>query len=214
MGDLETLIDKAETVFEAEEASEAASRMLEGSFTFDDFLDTLQKVLSMGSLSSILGMVPGMGRQLREAEIDERRIGRIAGMVHSMTPQERAMPHIIDASRRRRIAAGSGCRPSELKELIVQFKQMRSVMQSMGGLDASGALTGRRGRSKRGGRGMRGVRGSLRGGGRGRKPGREGRGRSGRRRRGGRVTPKGTRPAARGQQPPLISEESAYDWPG
>lgn len=208
MGDIETLIDKAETVFEAEEASEAASRMLEGSFTFDDFLDTLQKVLSMGSLSSILGMVPGVGRQLRDADIDERRIGRITGMVHAMTPQERAEPDIIDASRRRRIAAGSGCRPSELKELIVQFKQMRRVMKAMGGLDAFGGSMGRGGRSKRRGGGRtRGTGGSPRRGARGRMHGRGGRGRSGRRRRGGRVTPKGTRPAGknrRGGPPPSL----------
>ena len=134
MGDVETLIDKAEAAFEAEEASETASRLLEGTFTFDDFLSTMQQVLGMGNLRSLLGMMPGMPREHRDTDIDESRISRITGMIHSMTPAERAEPDIIDASRRRRIAAGSGCRPADVKALVDQFKQMRSMMRGLGGL--------------------------------------------------------------------------------
>ena len=134
MGDVETLIDKAESAFEAEQATETASRLLEGTFTFDDFLTTMQQVLGMGNLRSLIGMMPGVPRELRGAEVDEGRIGRITGMIHSMTPQERAEPDIIDASRRQRIAAGSGCRPSDVKALVDQFKQMRSMMKGLGGL--------------------------------------------------------------------------------
>ena len=134
MGDVETLIDKAEAAFEAEQAEETASRLLEGTFTFDDFLSTMQQVLGMGNLRSLLGMMPGMPRELRSADIDESRIGRITGMIHSMTPAERADPEIIDASRRHRIANGSGCRPAEVKALVDQFKQMRSMMRGLTGL--------------------------------------------------------------------------------
>ncbi len=133
MGDVETLIDKAETAFEAEQAEETASRLLEGTFTFDDFLSTMQQVLGMGNLRSLLGMMPGVPRELRGADIDESRIGRITGMIHSMTPAERADPDIIDASRRQRIAAGSGSRPADVKALVDQFKQMRSMMRGLGG---------------------------------------------------------------------------------
>ena len=133
MGDVETLIDKAEAAFETDQAEETAARLLEGTFTFDDFLSTMQQVLGMGNLRSILGMMPGLPRELRGADIDEGRIGRIAGMIHSMTPAERADPDLIDASRRQRIAAGSGCRSADVKALVDQFKQMRAMMRGFGG---------------------------------------------------------------------------------
>ena len=132
MGDVETLIDKAEAVFEAEEAEQTASRLLEGTFTFDDFLSTMQQVLGMGNLRSLLAMMPGVPRELRDADIDDSRISRITGMIHSMTPTERADPDIIDAPRRQRIAAGSGCRPADVKSLVEQFKQMRTMMRGLG----------------------------------------------------------------------------------
>jgi len=180
MGDIETLIDKAEAVFDEEQTAQAATRLAEGAFTFDDFLDMMQQVLNMGSLRSIIGMMPGVGQQLRDADIDEGRIGRITGMIHSMTPQERAEPDLIDASRRRRIAMGSGCSPAEVKALVGQFKQMRTMMRNMG------AGPGRRRRGRGRGPGGRSA---------GRSRGRPGRGRSrarARRGRGGRVTPKGS----------------------
>ena len=148
MGDVETLIDKAEATFEADEATEAASRLMEGTFTFDDFLATMQQVLQMGNLRSLLGMMPGVPKEIRSADIDESRIARITGMIHSMTPSERVDPDLIDASRRRRIAAGAGCRPADVKALVEQFKQMRSMMRGLGGAGAKS----RSGASSRGGR--------------------------------------------------------------
>ena len=192
MGDTETLIEKAEAAFEAEQAEEAASRLLEGTFTFDDFLSTMQQVLGMGNLRSILGMMPGVPRELRSADIDEGRIGRITGMVHSMTPAERADPDIIDASRRQRIAAGSGCRPADVKALVDQFKQMRSMMKGLGGLGA-----------KRGG------------GSKARSPrpsGRSKKSSGGQRRRGGRTTPKGPAPVSKA--PLALPGLEKGDWPG
>ena len=193
MGDVETLIDKAESAFEAEEAEETATRLLEGTFTFDDFLSTMQQVLGMGNLRSLIGMMPGVPRELRSADIDESRISRITGMIHSMTPAERADPDLIDASRRQRIAAGSGCRPADVKSLIDQFKQMRSMMKGLGGLGAKRAGAASRGRtSKQSGRTKQ---------------------RSGTQRRsGGRTTPKGPMPAPK--TPLTLPGLEKGDWPG
>ena len=193
MGDVETLIDKAEAAFEAEQAEETATRLLEGTFTFDDFLATMQQVLGMGNLRSLIGMMPGVPRELRAADIDESRISRITGMIHSMTPAERADPDVIDASRRQRIAAGSGCRPSDVKALVDQFKQMRSMMRGLGGLGA-----------KRGG-GPKARSSRTSGRPKQRAPG-------GRRRTGGRTTPKGPAPVSK--TPLALPGLEKGDWPG
>lgn len=191
MGDVETLIEKAESAFEAEAA---AARLLEGTFTFDDFLDQLRQIQGMGNLKGLMSMVPGMNRQLRDVEIDEARLGRVTGIIHSMTPAERADPDIIGASRRQRIAAGSGSRPGDVKSLIDQFRQMRTMMKSMGGAGARG-----RGRSAKGQKGPGGARrtgGRTAPGGRNAPGGRTAPG--GGRGPGGRTTPKGPAPV-----PPL-----------
>lgn len=145
MGDIETLIDKAETVFEAEEATDTASRMAEGTFTLDEFLNLMQQVQQMGSLSGLLSMMPGLGRQMRDVEIDDRQISRVQGIIHSMTLEERAKPQMIDMSRRERIAKGAGCLPADVKNLVMQFSQMSVVMQNMMG-SKSGKRHGRRGK--------------------------------------------------------------------
>ena len=195
MGDVETLIDKAEVAFEAEEAEETASRLLEGTFTFDDFLATMQQVLGMGNLRSILGMMPGVPREMRDADIDESRIGRITGMIHSMTPAERAEPDIIDAARRQRIAAGSGCRPAEVKALVDQFKQMRSMMKGLGGLGSKRPTAAARARSsKQAGRSKGKSSASKRRG------------------TGGRTTPKGPVPVSKA--PLTLPGLEKGDWPG
>ena len=197
MGDVETLIDKAESAFEADKAEEAAARLLEGTFTLDDFLATMQQVLTMGSLGSLLGMMPGVPRELRGADVDESRIGRITGMIHSMTPEERTRPDIIDASRRQRIASGSGCRPAEVKALIDQFKQMRSMMKGLGGSGSKRRSGSPRGRSSK----TAGRAGSPRA-----------KGAASRRGRGGRTTPKGPAPVAK--TPLALPGLEKGDWPG
>jgi len=193
MGDVETLIDKAEATFEAEEAEETATRLIEGTFTFDDFLSTMQQVLGMGNLRSLIGMMPGVPRELRGADIDESRITRITGMIHSMTPAERADPDIINASRRQRIAAGSGCRPTDVKALVDQFKQMRAMMRGLGSFGNKRAGAGSRaGSSKPSGRSKQ---------------------KSGSRRRsGGRTTPKGPVPVSK--TPLTLPGLEKGDWPG
>jgi len=152
---VETLIEKAEETFVAEEAEAAAARLLEGTFTLDDFLEQLRALRKMGSISSIMGMVPGMAGQVRDLDeaVDERRIDRIEGIINSMTPAERLAPDVIDGSRRARIAAGSGTQVGEINQLVKQFREMRKMMKQMGGRGPGGRKAGRARKKKgRGGR--------------------------------------------------------------
>ncbi|MCL4138815.1 UNVERIFIED_CONTAM: hypothetical protein GTU68_047090 [Idotea baltica] len=123
MGDMLTLIEKAEETFEAEEAEEAAARLLDGQFTLDDFLDQMQQLKKMGPLTNLVGMLPGLPKEIRDVEIDDREVGRIEAIIKSMTMAERSDPEIIDTSRRARIAAGSGTNPTQVAGLITQFSR-------------------------------------------------------------------------------------------
>ena len=133
MGDIETLIEKAEETFEKEKSQAAMERMLQGTFTLDDFLDQLHQIRKMGPISSVMGMVPGVvqtGQQLDE-EAEEKRINRLEGIIHSMTSLERATPEIIEGSRRSRIAQGSGTQPSEVSTLVKQIRDMKKMMKNV-----------------------------------------------------------------------------------
>ena len=132
-GDLATLIEKAETAFEADEAEAAAARLMDGTFSFDDFLDQMQAIKKMGPISGLMGMMPGIPKEVRDVEIEDSQIARIEGIIHSMTRAERLQPDLIDNSRKQRIAQGSGSSSSDVSQLIAQFKQMRQMMQQMGG---------------------------------------------------------------------------------
>lgn len=154
MGDMLTLIEKAEEAFEAEQAEEAAARLLEGTFTLDDFLEQMQQLKKMGPLQGIMGMLPGMPKEVRDAEIDDREIARIEAMIRSMTTQERANVDLINASRRTRIANGSGTSPGQVSQLVKQFKEVQSLMKRMG---ASPAMMGRK-KGKKGKKGRKGGR--------------------------------------------------------
>ena len=134
MGDVLTLIEKAEEVFEHEEAEAAAQRLLEGTFTLDDFVDQLRQVRRMGDFSNIVSMMPGVSKEIKDADIDEREIDRVEAIVLSMTSEERIKPEIIDGSRRARIATGSGTTPAQVGHLLKQFKEMRKMMKGMAGL--------------------------------------------------------------------------------
>jgi signal recognition particle subunit SRP54 len=134
MGDVLSLIEKAEQVFEKEEAEQAASRLLEGEFTLDDFLDTMQQVRKMGPLSSLVGMLPGVPKELKQADVDEAELGRVEAIIRSMTPDERRRPEVINGSRRLRIANGSGTTTGEVNRLVNQFREMQKMMKRMGGM--------------------------------------------------------------------------------
>ncbi|MFP3905407.1 MAG: signal recognition particle protein [Acidimicrobiales bacterium] len=133
MGDMLTLIEKAEEAYEAEEAEETAAKLLEGQFTLEDFLETMQQLKKMGPLQNLMGMMPGLPKEMKDAEIDDREIARIEAIIKSMTPEERVQPEVINGSRRTRIANGSGTQPNQVSNLIKQFKQMQSMMKGMGG---------------------------------------------------------------------------------
>ncbi|MEM9033243.1 MAG: signal recognition particle protein [Actinomycetota bacterium] len=150
MGDVLTLIEKAEDAYEAEEAEEAAKRLMEGRFTLEDFLEQMQQLKKMGPLNNIMGMLPGMPKELRNTDIDDRELARVEAIIRSMTPDERTKPEIIDGSRRTRIAQGSGTQPAQVAQLLKQFKEVQKMMKGMG----VGPGKGRKGRKgKKGKRG-------------------------------------------------------------
>ena len=148
MGDVLTLIEKAEQQMDREEAQADARRLMSGKFTFEDFLKQMQMLKKMGPLSGLLGMIPGLGKQLQGAQIDDRMLGRVEAMVTSMTARERQNPKLLqNQSRVRRIARGSGTTPQEVQKLIKQFNEMQKMMRQMGkggGMPRMPGLPGRR----------------------------------------------------------------------
>ncbi|MHC4192993.1 MAG: signal recognition particle protein [Planctomycetota bacterium] len=133
MGDVVTLVEKAQDQFEAEEAIKMQQKMAKGSFGFDDFLKQMQAVKKMGGMKDLLKMMPGMGSQLGDLDIDDGEVQRMEGIVHSMTAQERREPDIIDSSRRRRIAAGAAVQPNDVSGLVKTFKRSRDTIKAMSG---------------------------------------------------------------------------------
>jgi signal recognition particle subunit SRP54 len=133
MGDVLTLIERAEAAIEEEEKEQLERRMLKGEFSFDDFLSSYKMIRRMGPLQGVLKMIPGLGKQLEGLDqVDERQLKRVEAMILSMTPHERRVPHVIDASRRRRIAAGSGSTVEQVNQLIDARKQMAKMMKMVG----------------------------------------------------------------------------------
>jgi len=133
MGDMLSLIERAEMAVDEKKAKELEKRLRKAQFTFDDFLDQLQQVKKMGSLSSILGMIPGVpSSKLKGLQIDDNAFDRIQAIIHSMTPEERRHPDLMNGSRRRRIAAGSGSDIHSVNQLLTQFKQMQKMMKQLG----------------------------------------------------------------------------------
>jgi signal recognition particle subunit SRP54 len=133
MGDVLSLIEKAEAAVEDDEREEMERRMMQGEFTFDDFLRSYKMLRRMGPLQGVLKMIPGLGKQLEGMDdVDERQLARVEGIVLSMTPQERRLPHVIDGSRRKRIAAGSGTTVEQVNQLLEARKQMAKMMKQLG----------------------------------------------------------------------------------
>jgi signal recognition particle subunit SRP54 len=132
MGDVLTFIEKAEKEYDTDRAAELERKMRKAEFTLEDFLDQLKQLRRMGPLQSLLGMLPGVGAQLRGMKVDEREMDRIEAIILSMTPEERRRPEIIKGSRRLRIARGSGTNVQAVNQLVKQFGQMRKVMKQIG----------------------------------------------------------------------------------
>jgi len=137
MGDVLTIIERAQEVFDEEQARKVQEKIRKQELSLDDFLKQMQDVRKMGPLDQILGMIPGLGKSkaLKDLKVDEKEIGRVEAIIKSMTPGERRNPGIIDGSRKRRIAAGSGTRVQDVNALIKQFEQTRKMLKQLG--DAS-----------------------------------------------------------------------------
>ena len=133
-GDMATLVDRAKEEFGQTDAKQLQKRMQDGSFGLDDFVEQFEKVRNMGPLSQILAMVPGFGamrQQLDVEELDDHYVGRVTAIISSMTPDERRRPEIINGSRRRRIATGSGSTPQDVNQLLNQFKEAKKIMKAL-----------------------------------------------------------------------------------
>lgn len=152
MGDVVGLVERAAEVIDQEEALRMADKMKKASFDFDDFLSQMRMMNKMGGMTSILGMMPGMGDKMKGMDVDEKRMKHVEAIVLSMTPKERRRPEIIKASRRKRIASGSGTSVTQVNSLLKQFGQMRKMMRSkgkmnqmmkqMGGMGGTGGMGG------------------------------------------------------------------------
>jgi signal recognition particle subunit SRP54 len=132
MGDVLSLIEKAEAAVEDDEQAAMEDRIRKGQFTFEDFLAAQKMLKKMGPIQNVLKLIPGMGAQLKDVDIDERELARVEAIILSMTPKERRMPHVIDGSRRQRIAKGSGVTVQQVNKLLAARKQMEKMMKQIG----------------------------------------------------------------------------------
>jgi signal recognition particle subunit SRP54 len=151
MGDMLTLIEQAENAFEQDQAEQAAQKMMDGQFTLDDFLDQMQQLKKMGSLGNIMSMMPGIPKELKNANISDDDLKPIEAIIRSMTMEERTFPKVINGTRRQRIAAGSGTQVGDVNRLVKQFDEMQKMMKKMGAL--GGGMPGGKGKKGKTGKG-------------------------------------------------------------
>src|SRR5690606_33335012 len=165
MGDVLTLIEQAEQVYDAQQAEEAARKIGSGELTLEDFLDQMLAIRKMGPIGNLLGMLPGAG-QMKDAlaAVDDKQLDRVQAIIRGMTPEERADPKIINASRRRRIAEGSGVTVAEVNQLVERFFEARKMMSQMAGQMGIPGI-GRKNTRKAGKKGKKGQRGRKKGAG-------------------------------------------------
>ena len=140
MGDVLTLIEKAEDVYTEEQAEAAQEKLLKAEFTLEDFLEQMAQIKKMGPLQSLLGMLPGMGKALKDVDIDDRELARVEAIIQSMTLEERRKPEILNGKRKKRVARGSGRSAQEINELLRGFNQMRGMMKQFGGAKGMKAM--------------------------------------------------------------------------
>lgn len=140
MGDVVSLVEKAQKEFDQKEAEKLQDKIRSDNFNLEDFKNQLQQVQNMGNISDLVGMIPGAGKALQDAEIDEDAFKPIEAIINSMTPEERHNPDILNGSRRRRIAKGSGTRVRDVNDLIKQFEQMKKMMKSFSSMGSMGKM--------------------------------------------------------------------------
>jgi signal recognition particle subunit SRP54 len=161
MGDVVSLVEKAVANVDQEKAEKLAARMAEGKFDLNDMLSQLQQIQRMGDMKGILGLIPGIGqamKQVKDSQLDPKTFKRLEAIIQSMTPKERRLPDLIKASRKQRIAMGSGTTVAEVNKLLKQHQQMETVMKRMKKMGGIGALAGMMGGA---GGGLGGLMGGL-----------------------------------------------------
>jgi signal recognition particle subunit SRP54 len=129
MGDIVSLVEKAQEQFDEEEARKLQKKLAKDQFTFDDFLKQIHQVKKMGNMKDLVGMIPGMGKAMKDVEIDDNAFKSIEAIIYSMTPEERTNPTVLNGSRRLRIASGSGTTVADVNKLIKQFEDTRKIMK-------------------------------------------------------------------------------------
>src|SRR5262245_40196089 len=142
MGDVVSLVEKAQEVFDQEEAARLSKKIRKNQFDFNDFLSQLEQVKKMGNMKDLLGMIPGMGRALKDVNIDDQSFKPVEAIIRSMTVEEREDPGILNSSRKNRIASGSGTSIQQVNQLLKQFEQMRKMMKTMNRMGGKRAFSG------------------------------------------------------------------------
>jgi signal recognition particle subunit SRP54 len=133
MGDVISLVERAQEQFDEDEARKLQKKIAKNQFGFDDFLKQINQVKKMGSMKDLVGMIPGAGKAMKDVDIDDDAFKHIEAIIHSMTPLERSVPTTIDTSRKKRIAKGSGTSVQQINQLLKQFQQMSKMMKMMQG---------------------------------------------------------------------------------
>jgi signal recognition particle subunit SRP54 len=136
MGDVVTLVERAQEQFDEEEARKLSKKIAKNQFGFNDFLSQMQQIKKMGNIKDLIGMIPGVGKAVKDMDINEDAFKSIEAIIHSMTPLEREKPELLNGSRRARIAKGSGTSIQEVNKLIKQFDDTRKMMRMMQDKDA------------------------------------------------------------------------------
>jgi signal recognition particle subunit SRP54 len=138
MGDVVSLVERAQESFDQDTAEKLEEKLRKNEFTLEDFQDQLQQIKKMGSLESILSMIPGVGSQIKNANVDPKTFSRTEAIINSMTLQERRNPNVLNGSRRKRIAFGSGTKVQDVNQLIKQYEQMKKMIKQMKGRSFKG----------------------------------------------------------------------------
>ncbi|HOT89784.1 MAG TPA: signal recognition particle protein, partial [Bacteroidales bacterium] len=149
MGDIVTLVEKAQEQFDAEEAQKLQRKIQKNQFNFNDFLSQVQQIKKMGNMKDLVSMIPGMGKAMKDVEMDDNAFKSIEAIIQSMTPLERESPEILTGTRRKRIATGSGTNITEVNNLIKQFDETRKMMKMMTGGNKAKLMQAMRNKGKR-----------------------------------------------------------------
>ena len=157
MGDVVSLVEKAQQEVSEEEAEALAEKMAKGEFTMNDFVKQLRSIRRMGPMKQLLGMLPGVGSMLKDVNVEDGQLDRLEGIVNSMTPDERESLKLLNRSRVKRISEGAGVQSAEVSRLTKQFEMMRSMTQQMAGMGAMGKMGAMRELARTGAAGMPGL---------------------------------------------------------